>query len=166
MRMKRALRHLFATHWGTRRRFTPQVLADIQKAIAQVESQHPGALRFAVETALHPAELWHDMSPRQRALQVFAHLHVWDTHHNNGVLIYVLLADRAVEILADRGLAAHIAQGEWDQICREMERHYRANDFGRGSVAGIEQIGRLLGRHFPGSQGSATPELPNQPVLL
>ncbi|HEY4773172.1 MAG TPA: TPM domain-containing protein [Steroidobacteraceae bacterium] len=166
MRMKRALRHLFATHWGTRRRFTPQVLADIQKAIAQVESQHPGALRFAVETALHPAELWHDMSPRQRAVQVFAHLLVWDTHHNNGVLIYVLLADRAVEILADRGLAAHIAQSEWDQICRAMERHYRASDFGRGSVAGIEQIGRLLERHFPGSHGSSTPELPNQPVLL
>jgi uncharacterized membrane protein len=166
MQFKRALRHLLATHWGTRRRFTPQVLAAIQQAIAQVESQHAGEIRFAVETALHPAELWHDMSPRQRALQAFAHLHVWDTHHNNGVLIYVLLADRAVEILADRGITAHIAQSEWDQICREMERHYRANDFGRGSVAGIEQIGHLLGRHFPGSHGSGTPELPNQPVLL
>jgi uncharacterized membrane protein len=166
MQIKRALRHLFATHCGTRRRFTPQVLAAIQQAIAQVESQRAGEIRFAVETALHPAELWHDMSPRQRALQAFAHLHVWDTHHNNGVLIYVLLADRAVEILADRGIAAHIAQSEWDQICREMERHYRANDFGRGSVAGIEQIGRLLGRHFPGSHSGGTPELPNQPVLL
>ena len=166
MHLKRALRHLFATHWSTRRCFTPQVLSDIQKAIAQVESQHAGAIRFAVEAALHPAELWHDMSPRQRALQVFAHLHVWDTHDNNGVLIYVLLADRAVEILADRGLAAHIAPAEWDQICREMERHYRANDFGRGSVAGIEQIGRLLARHFPGGHGGGTPELPNQPVLL
>jgi uncharacterized membrane protein len=166
MQLKRALRHLFATHWSTERRFTPQVLADIQKTISTVESQHAGEIRFVVETALHPLQLWHDMSPRQRALQVFAHLHVWDTHHNNGVLIYVLLADRAVEILADRGLAAHIAQGEWDQICRQMEEHYRANDFGRGSVAGIERIGRLLGRHFPGSPGTGTPELPNQPVLL
>src|ERR1700733_6691374 len=166
MRMKRALRHLFATHWGTRRRFTPQVLAAIQEAIAQVESQHAGEIRFAVETALHPAELWHDMSPRQRALQAFAHLHVWDTHHNNGVLIYVLLADRAVEILADRGIAAQVQQAEWDQICREMERHYRAGDFGRGSAAGVLQVGRLLERHFPGSRGAGMNELPNQPVLL
>jgi uncharacterized membrane protein len=166
MQLARALRHLFATHWGTRRRFTPQVLSDIEKTIEAVESQHAGEIRFVVETALHPAQLWHDMSPRQRALQVFAHLHVWDTHHNNGVLIYVLLADRAVEILADRGLTAHIAPGEWDQICREMERHYRAKDFGRGSVAGIEAVGRLLGQHFPGGLSSGTPELPNQPVLL
>jgi uncharacterized membrane protein len=166
MQIARMLRHLFATRWGTRRKFTPGVLADIEKTISRVEAQHTGEIRFAVESALHPAELWHDLSPRQRALQVFAHLHVWDTHHNNGVLIYVLLADRAVEILADRGLAAHIAQGEWDQICREMERHYRANDFGRGSIAGIEAIGALLGRHFPGAHGSGTSELPNQPVLL
>jgi uncharacterized membrane protein len=162
----RALRHLFATHWNTHRRFTPQVLKDIEATIAQVESQHAGEIRFVVETALHPGALWHEVSPRQRALQVFAHLGVWDTLHNNGVLIYVLLADRAVEILADRGLAAQVEQAEWDQICREMERHYRAGDFGSGSVAGVLQVGRLLQRHFPGSRGAGANELPNQPVLL
>lgn len=166
MKLGRALRHLFATHWSTHRRFTPQVLTDIEATISEVESQHAGEIRFAVETALHPAELWRDLSPRQRALQVFAHLGVWDTVHNNGVLIYVLLADRAVEILADRGLAAQVQQGEWDHICREMERHYRAGDFGRGSIAGVRHVGLLLARHFPGSRGAGTNELPNQPVLL
>ena len=166
MNLGRALRHLFATHWSTRRRFTQKVLSDIETTISQVESQHAGEIRFVVETALHPAELWRDLTPRQRALQVFAHLGVWDTLHNNGVLIYVLLADRAVEILADRGIAAQVAAGEWDQICREVERHYRAGDFGRGSVAGVLQVGRLLERHFPGSRGAGANELPNQPVLL
>jgi uncharacterized membrane protein len=166
MKFGRALRHLFATHWSTRRRFTPKVLSDIEATISQVESQHAGEIRFVVETALHPAELWRDLTPRARALQVFAHLGVWDTLHNNGVLIYVLLADRAVEILADRGLAAQVAPSEWNEICREMERHYRAGDFGRGSVAGVQHVGRLLERHFPGSRGAGSNELPNQPVLL
>jgi uncharacterized membrane protein len=166
VKLGRALRHLFATHWSTHRRFTPQVLKDIESTIAQVESQHAGEIRFVIETALHPAALWHEVSPRQRALQVFGQLGVWDTAHNNGVLIYVLLADRAVEILADRGLAAQVQQSEWDQICREMQRHYRAGDFGSGSVAGIQQVGRLLERHFPGRRGAGSNELPNQPVLL
>ena len=166
MNLGRALRHLFATQWGTQRRFTPQVLADIAATITKVESQHDGEIRFVIETALHPADLWHDLAPRQRALQVFAHLGVWDTIHNNGVLIYVLRADRAVEILADRGLAARVSQGEWEEICREMERHFRSGDFSRGSIAGIEQVGRLLERHFPGGRGASANELPNQPVLL
>jgi uncharacterized membrane protein len=166
MKLSRALRHLFATHWGTQRRFTPQVLSDIAATITRVESQHEGEIRFAIETALHPVQLWHDLAPRERALQVFAHLGVWDTVHNNGVLIYVLRADRAVEILADRGLAARVPQAEWDEICREMERHFRARDFGGGAIAGIEQVGRLLERHFPGSRGTGANELPNQPVLL
>jgi uncharacterized membrane protein len=165
MKLSRSLRHLATTHWRTRKRFTPGVLAEIEAAISEVEAHHAGEIRFVVETALDVPELWHDMSPRQRALQVFGHLGVWDTANNNGVLIYVLLADRAVEILADRGIAAHVAPQEWDQICRAVERHYRAGDFGRGSVAGVHSVGRLLARHFPGDRGG-TDELPNQPVLL
>ena len=166
MSLGRALRHLFATHWSTGRRFTPHVLSNIEKTISQVESQHAGEIRFVVETALHPAELWHGLTPRQRALQVFAHLGIWDTEHNNGVLIYVLLADRRVEILADRGIASRVQQSQWDEICRETQRHYRARDFGAGSIAAVEHVGRLLGRHFPGRPKSHANELPNQPVLL
>jgi len=166
MRIGRAIRHLFATHWSTERRFTPAVLAAIESSITAVEAQHAGEIRFVIETALHPAALWHDLAPRARALQVFGQLRVWDTAQNNGVLIYVLLADRDVEILADRGLAAQVPQREWDEICREMERHFRSGEFGRASVHGVEHIGRLLARHFPNVDGPRANELPNQPVLL
>ena len=124
MNAGRFLRHIFFTRWTTRRHFTPRVLADIETAIREAESLHAGEVRFVVETALDLAELVQDLAPRRRAMQVFGQLGVWDTAQNNGVLIYLLLADHIVEIVADRGIAARIAQSEWDGVCREMERHY------------------------------------------
>jgi uncharacterized membrane protein len=165
MSARRLLRHLFFTRWTTRRYFTPQVLAGIEAAIRETESLHGGEIRFVVETALDLAELVQDLAPRRRALQVFGQLGVWDTEHNNGVLIYLLLADRMVEIVADRGIAARIAQSEWDGVCQEMERHFRQRRFAEGSEAGIRGVGRLLAQHFPGQRPAAN-ELPNQPVLL
>ena len=165
MNPNRFLRHIFATRWITRRRFTPRVLADIETAIRETEALHAGEIRFAVETALDTAELVDDLAPRRRAMQVFGQLGVWDTAQNNGVLIYLLLADHIVEIVADRGIAARISQSEWDGVCREMERHYREGRFGEGSVAGVRGVGKLLARHFPGRRADAD-ELPNQPVLL
>jgi hypothetical protein len=165
MNASRFLRHIFFTRWTTRRHFSPRVLADIEKAIRETEALHAGEIRFAVETALDLAELVQDLAPRQRAMQVFGQLGVWDTAANNGVLIYLLLADHVVEIVADRGIAARIAQSEWDGVCREMERHYRERRFGAGSVAGVRAVGRLLARHFPGRRAGPD-ELPNQPVLL
>jgi hypothetical protein len=166
MHALRTVRHLFATHWIARRRFSPAVLGAIGAAIAEVESQHQGELRFAVETALDIAHLWHDLSPRQRALEVFGTLGVWDTAANSGVLIYVLLADRVVEIVADRGIAARVEPAEWAAICRQMEEHYRGGRWAEGSIAGVEGVGRLLARHFPSGRGGGGNELPNQPVLL
>ena len=165
MNAARVLRHLFATRWGTRRRFTRAVLARIERALAQVESRHSGELRFAIETAFDLPDLWYGVTPRQRALQVFGHLGVWDTEGNNGVLIYVLVADRDVEIVADRAIAARVPQSEWDAVCREMEGHFRAGRFAEGSEAGIAGIGRLLAGHFPGRAGDRD-EQPNRPVLL
>ena len=165
MNAARVLRHLFATRWGTRRRFTKAVLARIERALAQVESRHAGELRFAIETAFDLPDLWYGITPRQRALQVYGHLGVWDTEGNNGVLIYVLMADRDVEIVADRAIAARVPQTEWDAVCREMEGHFRAGRFAEGSEAGIVGIGRLLAGHFPGGTGDRN-EQPNRPVLL
>jgi uncharacterized membrane protein len=141
------------------------VLADIEAAIRDVEAHHAGEIRFVVETALDLAELVQDMSTRQRAMQVFGQLGVWDTAENNGVLIYLLLADHVVEIVADRGIASRVPQSEWDGVCREMERLFRERRFAEGSVAGIVAVGRLLGRHFPRRRSDAN-ELPDQPVLL
>ncbi|MGQ0430194.1 MAG: TPM domain-containing protein [Gammaproteobacteria bacterium] len=165
MRFARALRHLFATRWATARRFTPQVLARIERALTQIESQHAGELRFAIETAFDLPDLWYGVTPRERALHVFGHLGVWDTAGNNGVLIYVLMADRDVEIVADRAIAARVPQSEWDAVCREMEGHFRAGRFAQGAESGIAAIGRLLGRHFPGGSGDRD-ELQNRPVVL
>lgn len=165
MKLRRALRHLFATRWGTQRRFDAAVLARIERAIAEVEGRHAGEIRFAIETAFDLPELWYGTTPRERAVVVFGHLGVWDTAGNNGVLIYVLMADRDVEIVADRAIAARVPQAEWDAVHREMEGHFKAGRFAEGSEAGIAGIGRLLAAHFPG-QGADRNELPDRPVLL
>jgi uncharacterized membrane protein len=165
MSLARALRHLFATRWGTRRRFTPAVLARIEAAIAALEGKHAGEIRFAIETSFDLPELWYGVSPRQRAVLVFGHLGVWDTERNNGVLIYVLMADHDVEIVADRAIAARVTQAEWDAVAHEMESHFKAGRFAEGAEAGIAGVGALLAQHFPG-QGGDRDELPNVPVLL
>ncbi|MGP8035121.1 MAG: TPM domain-containing protein [Steroidobacteraceae bacterium] len=165
MRLLRLLRHLATTRYSTRRHFTAPVREAIERAIRECEARHAGEIRFVVETALDLPELWHELPPRQRALQLFGQLGVWDTAHNNGVLIYVLMADRVVEIIADRGIAARVTQAEWGAVCRQMEHHYRAGRFLDGSVGGILGVAALLGRHFPGKH-PGEPELPDQPVLL
>ena len=113
MKAARVLRHLFATRWGTRRRFTAEVLSRIESGLKRIESLHAGELQFAIETAFDLPELWYGVTPRQRALHLFGHLGVWDTAGNNGVLIYVLMADHDVEIVADRAIAARVPQAEY-----------------------------------------------------
>jgi uncharacterized membrane protein len=161
----RTLKHLFSTRWATRRRFTAELRARIEAAIAALEHRHAGEIRFAIETAFDLPELWYGTTPRERAVQVFGHLGVWDTEGNNGVLIYVLMADRDVEIVADRAIASRVPQADWDAVCREMETHFRAGRFGEGAEAGIVGVGRLLARHFPG-QGGDRNEQPDAPVFL
>jgi uncharacterized membrane protein len=169
MRMGRLLRHATALHWRTRMLFPRATLDAIQEAIARAERAHAGEIRFAVETALPPRRIIGEIDSRARALEVFSDLRVWDTERNNGVLIYVLIADRSVEIVADRGLRERIASAEWEAVCRMMEEHFRSGRLKAGSIAGIDAVGGLLARHFPAAvlnQAAARNELPDQPTLL
>ena len=118
-----------------------------------------------IETALDIPELWAGVTARARAEAVFAQLRVWDTELRNGVLIYVLMADRNVEIVADRGAAARISLTEWEAVCRLIEGHFRAGRFKEGAVAGVDEVGRLLEREFS-ARSADRDELPNQPTLL
>ncbi len=160
------LRHLFTSRWRTRALFDASTLSKIEAAVAASEAQHEGEIRFAIETALPLGALWHKVSPRARALQVFAQLHVWDTERNVGVLIYVLRADRAVEIIADRGISAQVSEAEWEAVCRDVEAHYREGRYVDGSLTAVTGVGGLIARHFPSSLPEPKQELPNQPVLL
>lgn len=164
--LKRLLRHGLSSDWQRRRQFGPAVLNAIETAIRACESRHAGEIRFAVETALPFAALWQGMTARERAIAIFAREHVWDTAHNNGVLIYVLLADREVEIIADRGVGNHhVDAAEWMQCCQIMESHFRRGDFRTGAIAGIESVAEVLHRHPP-RQRDAGNELPDRPILL
>jgi uncharacterized membrane protein len=116
--MLRFLRHLFLPAWLLRRRFPPALLAEIEAAVVEVERRHAGEVRFVLEHALEPGDLLAGLTPRERALQVFGLARVWDTAANNGVLVYVLYAEHAVEIVADRGIAARVPQADWDAVCR------------------------------------------------
>src|SRR5215216_1831269 len=124
MSIKRIGRHLLEHNWRARRIFTPEVLVAIEAAIKASEATHSGQIRFVVEGALDGAPLFRNQSARERALDVFSRLRIWDTEHNNGVLIYLLLADRDFEIVADRGINANVSAADWEQICRRMESHF------------------------------------------
>jgi uncharacterized membrane protein len=164
-RTLRLLRHLVETRIATRRRFTPAVLDRIEAAITLGERAHCGELRVVIETDLDAWSILFGKSSRQRALEVFAHYGVWDTEQNNGVLIYVLFADRAVEIVADRGFNALVTPAEWASVCRAMETEFRQDRWEHGAIAGVEAAAQLLSRHYPGS-GRQGNELPDRPVLL
>ena len=158
-------RHFLTDHHSVRRRFSPQALKRIEDAIAAGERQHEGQVRFVVEASLPLGQILRGLEPRARALELFGRLGVWDTEHNNGVLIYVLLADKDVEIVADRGVDRRVAQDTWEVICRAMESAFREGRFEDGAIDGIAAISELLAQHFP--RGAAGPnELPDQPIVL
>ncbi len=165
MDLARLLRHLATSARVVRRRFPESAMRAIESAIAAGEQRHEPEIRFTVEAALHPRAVIRGLTPRARAIDVFSELRVWDTEHNTGVLIYLLLADRDVEIVADRGVAARVAPAEWEAICREMETHLSAGSYQDAALAGIRATSDLLARHFPAS-GPGRGEQPDEPVVL
>ena len=165
MGIKRIGKHLLEHRWRERKLFPPRVLAAIEQAIKAGEATHSGQVRFVVEGALDGKALFRDQPARERALDVFSQLRIWDTAHNNGVLIYLLLADRDVEIVADRGIDARVGAKGWEKICSDMETDFRAGRFQSGVIKGIEAVSRQLAAHFPKS-GAGPNELPDAPVVM
>ena len=161
----RWLRHLFSTRWHMRRAFAPTTLDVIEVAVAASEQQHRGELRFALEASFDVTQLLQQLTSRQRAVQVFSALGVWDTEENNGVLVFVLLAENAVEIVADRGYANRVTTDEWQSACKLMSTRFADNDFAGGAKLGIEALTALMARAFPGNGRDAN-ELPNRPRLM
>jgi len=165
MGLRRITQHLLATHRPLRRAFPVPTLAAIESAIRASERTHRGQIRFVIETALDGAPLFSDQTVRERALDVFSLLRIWDTAHNNGVMIYLLFADHTVEIVADRGIDAHVGAAGWAAICRDMEAAFRKGAFERGALDGIAAITAHLARHFP-ADGMGDNELPDAPVVI
>jgi len=165
MTMKRALQHLSFPRWRIGRIFSKDALKAIEAAISASESAHDGELRFVVEGGMDFTSLLRGLTSRQRAITVFSQLRVWDTERNSGVLIYVQLADRKVEIVADRGIHKKAGDEVWQRICAGMEQAFRRGEFERGAVDGVVAVGRVLSEHFP-PLGHNPNELPDAVALL
>ena len=165
----RFFKHLISHVWQVHQHFSESALHNIEMAIQASEKSRNGEICFIVEAGLHPMEILYKKSPKKRAIDLFSLFKVWDTEHNNGVLIYLLLADRDVEIVADRGIHQHVGNAEWERICHQMELQFRSGDFEAGVLQGIADIGALLATHFPHSASNKTQktnELPNAPIIL
>ncbi|MCU0951323.1 MAG: DUF5130 family protein [Burkholderiaceae bacterium] len=167
MTVGRWLRHWFTTPRAVRRAFPAESLARIERAIDAAEQGHSGEIRFAVEAALPWSYLKRQAPARERALMVFAKLRVWDTENNNGVLIYVELADRSIEIVADRDIARRVPAAQWQAIATAMREQFRAGRFEDGVIAAVDAVAQRLRTHYPLADGARNPdELANRPAVL
>lgn len=161
----RLLKHVFAM--PSRRLFSKDALQRIAAAIAASELRHTGEIRFAVESALHPRAVLAGVQARHRAEEVFAQLRVWDTEANNGVLLYLLLADHRIEIVADRGFNGRVSAEQWRGACQLIEERLRAGEPEAAVLRGIEALSTLVEAHFPREHDYVdTNELPDEPHLL
>ena len=161
----RLIHHLFAP--GARRYFPSASLERIAQAIAAAEARHTGEVRFAVEGAIHPRAILGGLSARARAEEVFSQLRVWDTRANNGVLLYLLLAERRIEIVADRGFRGLVTPEQWRGACLLVEERLRAGEFEEAVVQGVQALSALVEAHFPRLPGYVDEnELPDEPHLL
>lgn len=165
MELARFWRHVRMNPIKAARCFPPATLDAIQREIAAQEASHRGEICFVIEAELASGLLWRGVGPRERARQVFALQGVWNTEENNGVLVYVLLADRAVEIVADRGIDSRLTPAEWRAICDVMQARFAEGRYEEGALAGIRAIAACMASHFPG-EGPHRNELPDRPVVL
>jgi uncharacterized membrane protein len=165
-RFLRILKHRWLDEADARRAMGPGALQRLQERVAASERGHSGEIRVCIEAGLPISYLWRNASPRERAVAMFGKLRVWDTEHNNGVLIYLLLAEHAIEVVADRGLNHHVDAAQWRALTERMSAAFKAGEYEAGLNAAVDAVGALLTQHF-GVQGhAANPnELPDAPVV-
>lgn len=164
-RMLRLLKHRWHDEGDARRALDDAALKRLETRVRQSEAVHSGEIRLVVEPGLPWSYLWKGLSARDRAVTLFGKLRVWDTEHNNGVLIYLLLADRAIEIVADRGVARAVPPLHWSEVVRGMGAAFRAGRFEEGLAEAIAAVDRVLREHWPLAPGASNPnELPDRPL--
>ena len=165
-RLRRMVRHLWLDEGDAQRLIAPELRERLQRRVAASEARHSGEVRFFIEAALPTSYLWRNAGARERAVAMFGKLRVWDTERSNGVLIYLLLADHAIEIVADRGLNQHVAPEQWREIVARMSSAFHAHRFEDGLTQALEEVSALLVEHFPVAAGQRNEnELPDAPVL-
>lgn len=163
--IKRIAKHLTMTEWQVKKAFSAETLNAIEQSIKASETAHTGKIRFVVEGALKFNPLFKRQSAHEHAIDVFSRLRVWDTEDNNGVLIYLLLADHAVEIVADRGIHTRVGTAEWQKICRKMKSDFKQANYKEGAIKGIGAMTQLLERHFPSATAVASHVHPKKTAL-
>ncbi len=162
----RFLKHRWMDDGDTRRALDDAALSRLEARVQSSEKRHSGEIRLLVEAGLPLSYLWKGLPARARAVTMFGKLRVWDTEHNNGVLIYLLLADHAIEIVADRGLARHVPQAHWDSVLAGMREAFRAGQFEQGLALAVDRVDEMLCHHFPLAPGQPNPnELPDRATL-
>ena len=165
-KLKRLLRHRWLDESDTRKLIPQEMVERLQRRVAASEKRHSGEVRIYVEAGLPVSYLLRNATPRQRAVAMFGKLRVWDTEHNNGVLVYLLLAEHAIEIVADRGIDRQVPAQEWQAMVARMGTAFRGGRFEDGLTQALEEVSALLVQHFPLAEGQANPnELPDEPVL-
>jgi uncharacterized membrane protein len=166
MNFLRILKHLATPDWAVRRAFPARTGEAVMAAVRAAENAHNVELRVALEGGLPIVALLRGQSSRERAIELFSMLRVWDTAHNTGVLVYVQYVDRKIEIVADRGISAQVKQEEWDRACAQITHDFAAGRFEQGALAGIVAITELLKRHVPPPPRGDRDELSDRPVIL
>jgi uncharacterized membrane protein YgcG len=165
-KLLRILKHRWLDEGDARRALGAGALARLQEKVASSERRHGGEIRVCVEAGLPLSYLWRGAPARERAVVMFGKLRVWDTERNNGVLIYLLLAEHRIEIVADRGLNAHVGPEQWQQLLPDMAQAFNAGRFEAGLAQAIDAVDAMLVRYFPASVDRPDAnELPDRPVV-
>jgi len=166
-RFMRLLRHRWFEDVRLRRAFPRTLLEALARRVSASEQHHTGQICVCIEGGLPASYIWRDAGVRERAIMMFAKLRVWDTEHNNGVLIYLLLAERAIEIVADRGIDARVPDTHWNALTHHMSDAFGQGHFEQGMAQALDEVIALLGAHFPRQQGDdVRNELPDAPVVI